>query len=151
MTFPQAVHMDFGWDDPRVIRDFDLSDPARPIDNVTLVVGGDAATGRVDFITKWKPGHYCTYHRHLGETVSVVLAGEHWVESEDGSLRCRPPGNYARTAAGERHREFAGPHGSTVFFSIHSPQGGAFQSLDAAGQPVSEGSTIAQLVSRLDG
>jgi quercetin dioxygenase-like cupin family protein len=149
MTTPEAVHMQFDWDDERLIRDHDLSDPARPVDNVTLIVGGDAQTGRVDFITRWKPGHYCTYHRHLGDTISVVLEGEHWVEKEDGTRKRRLPGHYSCAPAGEQHREFAGPKGSTVFFSISSADGRAFQSLDAAGEAVSEGSTIDQLLSRL--
>jgi quercetin dioxygenase-like cupin family protein len=149
MIPPEMVHMNFDWDDERLIRDHDLSDPARPVDNVSLVVGGDAASGRVDFITRWKPGHYCTYHRHLGDTVSIVLAGEHWVEREDGTRKRRLPGHYSFAPAGESHRELAGPEGSTVFFSIHSADGRAFQSLDAAGEAVSEGSTIAQMLSRL--
>lgn len=146
MITPEPVHMHFDWDDDRLIRDQDFSDPARPVDNVTLVVGGDAATGRVDFITRWKPGHYCTYHRHLGDTVSIVLAGEHWVEKEDGTRKRRLPGHYSCAPAGESHREFAGPEGSTVFFSIQSADGRAFQSLDASGQAVSDGSTIEQMI-----
>ena len=151
MIPPEMVHMNFDWDDARLIRDHDLSDPACPIDNVSLIVGGDVASGRVDFITRWKPGHYCTYHRHLGDTISIVLEGEHWVEKEDGTRKRRLPGHYSCAPAGESHREFAGPEGSTVFFSIHSADGRAFQSLDAAGQAVSEGSTIAQMLSRLSG
>jgi quercetin dioxygenase-like cupin family protein len=148
MTTPEAVHMQFDWDDERLIRDHDLSDPARPVDNVTLIVGGDAQAGRVDFITRWKPGHYCTYHRHLGDTVSIVLEGEHWVEKEDGTRKRRLPGHYSCAPAGEQHREFAGPEGSTVFFSISSADGRAFQSLDAYGKTV-RGSTVAQLLERL--
>lgn len=151
MIPPEIVHMNFDWDDERLIRDHDLSDPARPVDNVSLIVGGDAASGRVDFITRWRPGHYCTYHRHLGDTISIVLAGEHWVEKEDGTRKRRKPGHYSCAPAGESHREFAGPEGSVVFFSIHSADGRAFQSLDAAGNAVGEGSTVAQMLSRLSG
>ena len=148
MTLPETVHMQFDWDDDRLIRDHDLSDPARPVDNVTLIVGGDAASGRVDFITKWKPGHYCTYHRHLGATVSVVLEGEHWVEKEDGTRKRRLPGHYSCAPEGESHREFSGPEGSVVFFSIQSAGGGAFDSLDANGN-ATRSSTVAQLLAQL--
>ena len=149
MIDAELVHMDFDWDDDRLIRDEDFSDPARPVDNVTLIVGGDPASGRVDFITRWKPGHYCTYHRHLGDTVSIVLAGEHWVEKEDGTRKRRLPGHYSCAPAGESHREFAGPEGSMVFFSIQSPGGGAFESLDADGNAM-RASTVEQLLQALE-
>lgn len=150
MTVAEAVHMDFDWGDEGLIPDHDLSDPARPVDNVTRVVGGDAATGRVEFITKWKPGHHCTHHRHLADTVSIVLAGELWVEKADGTLKLRPTGHYGFTRAGESHREYAGPQGATVFFSMRNPDGGAFESLDDAGARLS-GSTVEQMLLMLPG
>lgn len=148
MSSQPIVHADFDFDDPRAIREVDLSDPDRPIDNATMVVGGDPETGRVDFITRWKPNHYCSLHRHLSDTVSIVLAGEHWVENEDGSRRKRLPGNYSCAKAGETHREFAGNEGSLVFFSMQSDHGGAFQGFEPDGTP-RPGSTITNLLSRL--
>src|ERR1019366_8126877 len=76
------------------IRQIDNSDPQRPADTSTAVVGGDVAAGRVDFFSKWEPNSYCPLHRHLGDTISVVLQGEHFIEELDGSRRMRPPGHY---------------------------------------------------------
>jgi hypothetical protein len=108
------------------MRQQDFSDPARPVDNSTAVVGGDAASGRLDFFTRWEPNTYCPLHRHLGDTVSVVLQGEHNIEELDGSKRTRPPGHYGFTPTGECHYEFGGPQGSVVFFSMQSKDGRAF-------------------------
>ncbi|MBV1917815.1 MAG: hypothetical protein KUG65_07100 [Sphingomonadaceae bacterium] len=147
MIDPDRVHADFEQSKDRLIHDFNLSDPNRPVDNYTLIVGGDAERGRVDFITRWEPGHYCTFHRHLGDTISIVLEGEHWVEKPDGTKNRRLPGHYACTPAGEFHHEFGGPEGSVVFFSIHSADGDAFQSLNQNGEAVSQ-STVKQLLSQ---
>ncbi len=131
-----------------LIRERDYSDSIRPVDNVTLVVGGNAKTGRVDFITRWQPHHYCSRHRHLSDTISIVLSGEHWIEHDDGSKTRRPPGHYSCAKAGETHREFAGPEGSIVFFSMQSDHDGAFQTFDEDDNP-RPGSSIAQMLSRL--
>jgi quercetin dioxygenase-like cupin family protein len=115
------------------IRQIDNSDPERPVDTSTAVVGGDLAAGRVDFFSKWEPNSYCPLHRHLGDTISVVLEGEHFIEELDGSRRMRPPGHYACTRAGELHWEHAGAGGSVVFFSLQSPGGGVFEVNDRDG------------------
>ncbi|MCB1092605.1 MAG: hypothetical protein KDL87_13805, partial [Verrucomicrobiae bacterium] len=59
------------------------------------------------------------------------------------------PGHYSCAPAGESHREFAGPEGSMVFFSIQSPGGGAFESLDADGNAM-RASTVEQLLQALE-
>jgi quercetin dioxygenase-like cupin family protein len=127
-------------------RQIDDSDPARPVDNSTAIVGGDLAAGRVDFFTKWAPNAYCPLHRHLGDTISVVLAGLHHVEEVDGATRKRPPGHYGHTAAGEYHWEYGGPEGSLVFFSVQSKDGRAFELLDKDGNAVGV-VTVADLLS----
>lgn len=127
------------------IRQQDFSDPARPIDNWLAVVGGDAKAGRVDFFNKWEPNAYCPLHRHLGDTISVVLQGEHHVEAFDGSKRIRPPGHYGCTPAGEFHWELGGPQGSVVFFSLQSHDGRAFELLDSKGNALG-GITVAELL-----
>jgi hypothetical protein len=118
------------------VRQQDLSDPARPVDTWTAVVGGDVEAGRVDFFSKWAPHTYCPLHRHLGETISVVLEGEHYVEELDGSKKIRPPGHYACTADGAVHWEHGGPDGSVVFFSLQSDRGLAFELVDRNGAAV---------------
>lgn len=115
------------------VRQIDNSDPERPVDSSTAVVGGDLASGRIDFFTKWEPNSYCPLHRHLGDTVSVVLEGPHYIEEVDGSRRARAPGHYACTRSGEMHWEHAGPSGSIVFFSLQSPGGSVFEVNDRGG------------------
>jgi quercetin dioxygenase-like cupin family protein len=108
------------------MRQVDLdTNPARPVDTSIAVVGGDAATGRVDFFNKWEPGSYCPLHRHCGDTISVVLEGEHIVEEFDGSRRIRPPGHYGVTPESDYHWELGGPEGSLVFFTLTSKDGRA--------------------------
>ena len=120
------------------VRQVDNSDPAHPVDNATAVVGGDAATGRVDFFTRWEPNSYCPLHRHLGDTISVVLEGEHNVEEFDGSRRTRPPGHYGVTPQGDYHWEYGGPQGSLVFFTMTSKDGRAFELMDREGNVIGE-------------
>lgn len=112
----------------------DLSDPSRPVASSTAVVGGDAATGRVDFFTRWEPNSYCSFHEHRGDTVSVVMAGELHVEDLDGSRKIRAVGHYARTPSGRRHWECAGPEGALLFFSLYSKDGPAFELIGDDGQ-----------------
>jgi hypothetical protein len=107
-------------------------DPKRPVDIATAIVGGDLKTGRVDFFVKWQPNTYCPLHRHLGDTVSIVLQGEHFIEERDGSKRTRPSGHYACAPDGDLHWEHGGAQGSLVFFSLQSIDGRAFEIVDPA-------------------
>ena len=115
----------------------DLSDPSRPVASATAVVGGDAGTGRIDFYTKWEPNSYCSFHKHTGDAVSVVLAGELHVEELDGTRKVRSVGNYAFTPEGRVHWESAGPGGAVLFFSLHSKDGGAFEHHSREGEVLS--------------
>lgn len=105
----------------------DHSNPRRRVASSTAVVGGDAASGRVDFFTRWEPNSYCSFHAHLADTVSVVMAGELNVENLDGSRKLRTVGDYTCTPAGRRHYECAGPEGALLFFSLTSMDGPAFE------------------------
>lgn len=116
------------------VRQVDMSDPAHPVDTSTAVVGGDLTAGRIDFFSKWEPGTYCPLHRHLGDTISVVLQGAHHIEEIDGSTRMRPPGHYAMTPRDECHWEFGGSEGSVVFFSVTSPDGRIFELVGRDGE-----------------
>lgn len=104
-----------------------------PIDYGLAVLGARPADGRIDFLGRWKAGAYCHFHRHVGATTTLVLEGEHRVlDLGDGGeqLRIRPAGHYAHSAAADLHMEHAGPAGSLVFFSMHSPDGRVFEVLD---------------------
>jgi len=127
------------------VRQQDFSDPARPVDTSTAVVGGDAAAGRIDFFSKWEPGTYCPLHRHLADTVSIVVQGEHYIEELDGSRRRRLPQHYACTPTDELHWEYGGPEGSIVFFSVTSKEGGVFELVHPDGRSLGT-ITVAQML-----
>lgn len=104
-----------------------------PIDYGLAVLGARPAEGRIDFLGRWAPGAYCHFHRHAGETTTLILEGEHHTVdvSESGAVhKVRPRGHYAHAPAGDLHMEYAGPAGSLVFFSMTAPDGRVFEVLD---------------------
>ncbi len=104
-----------------------------PIDYWLAVLGARPEAGCVDFLGKWEPGAYCHFHRHLGDTTSFVLEGEHHVleTTDTGTVhKIRHPGSYSQSPGGDVHLEYAGPEGSTVFFSMQCPDDRVFEVLD---------------------
>ncbi|MGE4093394.1 MAG: hypothetical protein AB7G75_21420, partial [Candidatus Binatia bacterium] len=47
-----------------------------PIDYWIAILGAQPEKGKIDFLSKWAPNSYCHFHRHLGETTTLVLEGE---------------------------------------------------------------------------
>ena len=104
-----------------------------PIDYWIAVLGAQPENGRVDFLVKWEPNAYCHYHRHLGETTTIVLEGEHHVVETspiEEVHKTRTMGHYAKNPAGDLHMEYGGPEGSVLLFSMHAPDGNLFEILD---------------------
>jgi hypothetical protein len=104
-----------------------------PIDYWVAVLGARPEKGSIDFLSKWAPNSYCHFHRHLGDTTSLVLEGEqHIIETTPTQTihKIRRPGHYTRTSDIEPHMEHAGPDGAVVFFSVHVPDGRLFEVLD---------------------
>ena len=104
-----------------------------PIDYGLAVLGARPAEGRIDFLGRWKAGAYCHFHRHVGDTTTLVMEGEHHVVdiTDAGEHhRIRPAGHYAHSPAGDLHMEYAGPSGSLLFFSMHTQDGRVFEVLD---------------------
>jgi len=128
------------------VRQQDFSDPARPIDNSFAVVGGDVAVGRVDFFAKWEAGTYAALHRHLADTISIVVEGEHYIEDVHGARRRRLPRHYGCTPKGELHWEVGGPQGSIVFFSVTCPLGDVFEMVHPDGHSLGT-VTVAEMLS----
>ena len=84
-------------------------------------------------LVKWEPDAYCHFHRHIGDTTTLILEGEHHVVETTATQtlhKIRKPGHYARTPDGEAHMEYAGPAGSLVFFSMQAADGRLFEILD---------------------
>jgi catechol 2,3-dioxygenase-like lactoylglutathione lyase family enzyme len=104
-----------------------------PINYWLAILGARPEVGGLDFLVKWEPDSYCHFHRHLGETTTLILEGEHHVVETTANQtlhKIRQPGHYSRTPDGEAHMEYAGPAGSLVFFSMRSPDGRLFEILD---------------------
>ena len=104
-----------------------------PIEYRVAVLGAQPEKGRIDFLSKWAPNSYCHFHRHIGETTTLVLEGEqHIVETTPTQTihKVRKPGFYAHTPGGEVHMEYGGPEGTVVFFSCQADNGRLFEVLD---------------------
>lgn len=110
-----------------------------PIDYWMRILGHNVESGRIDFLTRWAPNSYCHYHRHLGETTSVVIEGEHHLHSESPTethIKVRRPGSVSRAPAGDFHMEKGGPEGSLLFFSMECKDTYAFEILDVDGKAI---------------
>ena len=81
------------------------------IDYWIAILGCRPDEGRIEFLGKWEPNAYCHYHRHLGETTTIVLEGEHHLieETETQKIhKTRTRGHYSKSPYGEAHMERAG-------------------------------------------
>lgn len=107
-----------------------------PIDYSVAILSVDEQSGRVDFISRWEPDHYCHYHRHLGETSVLVLEGEHHIIEKTAYQtvhKTRSPGFFTTNPGGDVHMERGGPEGTLVYFSCQAVDGKLFDVLDAEG------------------
>jgi len=93
--------------------------------------------GHIDFLVRWEPNAYCHFHRHVGDTTTLVLQGEHHVVETTATQvvhKTRTVGHYAYSPAGDVHMEYAGPAGTLVLFSMYAPDGRLFEILDRDNQ-----------------
>lgn len=105
-----------------------------PIDYSVAVVDARADAGEIAFLLQWAPDAYCHFHRHMGATSSLVLAGTHHIVDEgvtETVHRTRTRGHMAHSAAGDVHMEYGGPDGAVVLFAMTSEDGRLFEVLDA--------------------
>lgn len=103
-----------------------------PIDYAIAILGASPESGTVDFLSRWAPDSYCHYHRHLGDSTSLILEGEHHtVEVVDGESihKVRKAGDYVHKPGGDVHMEYAGAEGTLVFFSMKAVDGNIFDVL----------------------
>jgi hypothetical protein len=101
-----------------------------PIDYSLALLRHYPEQGRIDFLVRWAPNSYCHFHRHLGDTTTMVLEGEHHIVDTGPTEtvhKTRTVGHYAHSPAGDLHQEYGGPQGSLLFFSMHSPDGRLFE------------------------
>ena len=103
-----------------------------PINYSLGLLGASRQSMTIDFLGRWAPNSYCHFHRHLGDTTSLVLEGEHHtVETINGKSihKTRLAGSYAQKSGGDVHMEYAGAAGSLVFFSMKAVDGLVFEVL----------------------
>ena len=104
-----------------------------PIDYWASVLS-TRADGHIDMLFRWEPNSYCHFHRHLGDTTTTVLKGEHHVieiaQGKEVEHKVRLGGDYAHKPGGDVHMEYAGPTGSLLLFNMYAPDGQLFEILD---------------------
>ncbi len=101
-----------------------------PIDYRLALLGAQPQYHRVDFLVWWAPDAYCHTHRHLADTTTLVLEGEHLIREETPTqtvLKTRVAGHYAFTPAGDVHAEYGGAKGALVYFSMSAADGRLYE------------------------
>jgi quercetin dioxygenase-like cupin family protein len=92
----------------------------------------DPEQGLADFLIKFEPNTPIHLHRHMAETSTFVMQGEHRVYEPHGTLQdVRPVGSYTLTPLGAPpHREGAGDEQCIVHYYIRSDQDLIFEFLN---------------------
>ncbi len=110
--------------------------------------------GHIDVAFRWEPNSYCHFHRHLVDTTTTVLRGEHHViEMAKGvelDHKVRLAGDYAHKPAGDVHMEYAGSSGSVLLFNMYAPDGRLFEILDKDENVLSVATVENLVTGRLD-
>lgn len=86
----------------------------------------------VDAILKFEHDEQIFLHRHMAETNTLVIQGEHRLYDPDGKLKeVRPVGTYTSSPPDpDPHREGGGAEGAVVVYNIRSNQETIFEILD---------------------
>jgi len=92
----------------------------------------DEARNRVDFLIKFDPNEKVLLHRHLADTNTFVIEGDHVIYEPDGSVReVRPVGQYTFGTGRDAHDEGGGPNGCILYYSVRGETDALFDMLDA--------------------
>lgn len=95
-------------------------------------------SGHVELLYRWEPMSHCHFHRHRAHTTSIILEGElHVADYVDGKAtesRVRSAGHRAYGGSNEVHREWGGPAGALVYFSIYTEDGVLAEQLNEQGE-----------------
>ncbi len=103
------------------------------IDGMEIAVCSvDRARNCVDFLARFEPGSKVLYHRHLADTHTFIIDGDHVIYEPDGSVReSRPVGLYTATAASDDvHSEGGGQDGCVILYSARGQGPELFEMLD---------------------
>ena len=92
----------------------------------------DEARNRVDLLIKFDPNEKVLLHRHLADTNTFVVEGDHVIYEPDGSVReSRPVGQYTFGTGRDAHDEGGGPNGCVLYYSVRGESDALFDMLDA--------------------
>ena len=92
----------------------------------------DEAKNRVDLLIKFDPNEKVLLHRHLADTNTFVIEGDHVIYEPDGQVReVRPVGQYTFGTGRDAHDEGGGPNGCVLFYSVRGETDALFDMLDA--------------------
>jgi hypothetical protein len=98
---------------------------------VLAVYRVDEARRIVDFIIKYEANERIVTHRHLAETSTLVIQGEHRIYEPSGELKeVRPVGAYTSSPPAEPHSEGGGAEGAVVFYSLRADGDCLFELFD---------------------
>ncbi len=96
--------------------------------------------GHVELLYRWEPLSHCHFHRHRAPTTSIILRGElhvaDYFEGKATESRVRTAGHRAFGSGDEVHREWGGPEGALVYFSLYSEDGIIADHLNDRGEVV---------------
>ena len=91
----------------------------------------DEARNRVDLLIKFDPNEKVLLHRHLADTNTFVVEGDHVIYEPDGSVReSRPVGQYTFGTGRDAHDEGGGPNGCVLYYSVRGESDALFDMLD---------------------
>jgi hypothetical protein len=92
----------------------------------------DEGRNRVDLLIKFDPNEKVLLHRHLADTNTFVVEGEHVIYEPDGQVReVRPVGRYTFGTGRDAHDEGGGPNGCILYYSVRGETDALFDMLDA--------------------
>ena len=93
----------------------------------------DEARNRVDLLIKFDLNEKVLLHRHLADTNTFVIEGDHVIYEPDGSVReVRPVGQYTFGTGRDAHDEGGGPNGCILYYSVRGETDALFDMLDAS-------------------
>ena len=91
----------------------------------------DEERHRVDLLIKFAPNEKVLLHRHLADTNTFVVEGDHVIYEPDGQVReVRPVGQYTFGTGRDAHNEGGGPNGCVLYYSVRGETDNLFEMLD---------------------